>query len=132
MRRDASWITPVALLAALFGAATVWSGGRVLFGGPAAQAAAGDAIPAILWFNFVAGAVYIAAAAALYLRHPAARPLAWMIGLATLGMFALLLALAATGTPFEWRTVGAMILRAAFWLGIALALGPPRSAGRTG
>lgn len=123
MHRDARWITPVAVVAALFGAATLWSGGRVLFGGPAALAAAGDAVPAILWFNFAAGAVYIAAAAALYLRHPAARPLAWTIGLATLAMLVLLIALAATGTPFEWRTVAAMILRASFWIGIGLALG---------
>ena len=36
-------------VAVLFGLLTIGSGGRVLFGGPAAAAAAGDAVPFVLW-----------------------------------------------------------------------------------
>jgi len=124
MSRPAKWITPVAILAGLFGLLTLYSGGMALFGDTAARQAVGNAVPVVLWFNFLAGAVYIAAAIALYLRHPAARPLAWLIALATLAIFAVFIALALTGTPFELRTVGAMALRCGFWLAIALALRP--------
>ncbi len=124
MSRTKKWIVPVAILAGLFGLATLYSGGMALFGGPAARQAVGDAVPVVLWFNFLAGSFYIVAAIALFLRHPAARPLAWAIGLASLAVFAVLIALALSGTPFEWRTIGAMVLRSGFWLAIALALRP--------
>ncbi|MBV2358984.1 hypothetical protein KUH32_04285 [Thalassococcus sp. CAU 1522] len=118
------WHRPVAAIAALFGLATLVSGGRALFGGDAARAAVGDAVPLVLWFNFAMGAAYLAGAAALFAGSPLARGIAWTIGLATAAVFAVFIGLALTGTPFEWRTVGAMVLRSGFWLGIALALGP--------
>ena len=48
-----------ALVAVLFGAATVASGGNVIFGSGAA--AAGSYVPFVVWFNFLAGFVYVAA-----------------------------------------------------------------------
>ena len=41
-----------AIVALLFGALTILSGGRTLFGGLEARAAMGDAVPFVLWFNF--------------------------------------------------------------------------------
>jgi hypothetical protein len=49
-----------ALIAAVFGAATVASGASVLFGEGAV--AAGNYVPFIVWFNFLAGFAYVLAA----------------------------------------------------------------------
>jgi hypothetical protein len=122
MGKNPVWVSVVAVLAALFGLATVYSGGRALFGGEQAAAAVGNAVPLVLWFNFCAGFVYILAAVGVFLRQPWAVPLAWVIGIATLIVFAVFAALVLFGTAFEWRTVGAMALRSGFWLGIAFAL----------
>ncbi|MFZ1773254.1 MAG: hypothetical protein WAT78_04760 [Rhizobiaceae bacterium] len=119
MSNRPAWLMPTALAAAVFGAATLFSGGNVLFGSAAAKAAVGNAVPFVLWFNFLAGFAYIAAAAGLYLRKPWALTLAWLIAGATALVFAAFLIAAASGTPFEMRTLGAMILRTGFWLAIA-------------
>jgi hypothetical protein len=54
-----------AVVAAVFGLATVISGGRALFGDAAAQAAVGQAVGFVLWFNFLAGFAYVAVAVGL-------------------------------------------------------------------
>lgn len=112
------WNTPLAIVAAIFGAATLYSGSKALFGG----ADMGNAVPFVLWFNFVMGFAYLAGAALIYRRHPAALPVAWTIGIATALVFAAFLVATMLGTPFEMRTVGAMILRSGFWLASAWAL----------
>lgn len=117
------WTRPVAIAAGLFGAVTIFTGGMTLFGPTSAQQAAGNAVTFVLIFNFLAGFAYVAAAAALWFHHPLARPLALAIGLATLAVFAAFGVAVMGGTPFEMRTVGAMILRAGFWLTVALMLG---------
>jgi len=59
---SSSWPLRVAAgVAIVFGLLTIVSGGRALFGGPAAEAAVGDAIPFVLWFNFLSGFVYVLA-----------------------------------------------------------------------
>jgi hypothetical protein len=112
----------VAIIAALFGLLTIYSGGMALFGGAAAKAAVGDAVPLVLWFNFLAGFAYIVGAWALFSFAPWAELTAWLIGICTLLVFTILIAMAFNGSPFEWRTVGAMVLRFGFWLAIATAL----------
>lgn len=120
---NSKWHRPVAVAAAIFGALTVVSGGLALFGPKVAQDAAGDAVPFVLAFNFAAGFAYLAGALALWLHHPWARVIAWMIAVATLAVFAAFLWAALTGVPYEIRTLGAMTLRAGFWLVIAILLG---------
>ena len=110
------------IFAAVFGLLTIFSGGMVLFGGAAAEDAAGDVVPLVLWFNFLAGFVYILGAGALYSVVSWAKLLAWLIAIGTLLVFAVLIAMASSGTLFEWRTIGAMVLRSGFWLAIAIAL----------
>ncbi len=56
------WATLAAWSATLFGVATILVGGQTLIADPAV---AGDIVPFVLWFNFVAGFVYVAAAVAL-------------------------------------------------------------------
>lgn len=116
------WIAPVAIAAALFGLATLYSGGTALFGSPETRTALGDYVAFVLWFNFSMGLAYLVGAALLVLHHPAAQAVAKFIGLATLAVFALFVIAALSGTPYEMRTVGAMILRAGFWLAIATTL----------
>jgi len=104
-------------VAVLFGAATVVSGGNVLFGSGAA--AAGNYVPFVVWFNFVAGFFYIAAGIGLWRRR---RWAAWL-ALALAVLTGLALAAfgwhVATGGAFEVRTVAAMTLRTLVWTAIA-------------
>lgn len=116
------WVRPISAAAAFFGLLTIFSGGMALFGGAAAKAAVGDAVPLVLWFNFLAGFAYLLGAFALYKSTIWARRIAWLVGLSTLLVFAVLIIMALSGTPFEWRTVGAMTIRTGFWLSIAIAL----------
>jgi hypothetical protein len=109
----------VAAIALIFGLMTIASGGKVLFGGDAARAAAGDYLPFVVWFNFIAGFAYVAAAAGLATGQAWAARLALFIALATALAFLIFGLLAMTGTPYEPRTVGAMTLRTALWAGIA-------------
>lgn len=115
------WIS--AGVAMVFGALTIFSGGQALFGGPAAQAAAGNAVPFVLWFNFLSGFVYVLAGVGIALRKPWSRTLATALALSIIAVFALFGWHAFRGGAFEMRTVGAMTLRAAVWIGIATFLG---------
>ncbi|MEC5292735.1 hypothetical protein VSX64_08930 [Aurantimonas sp. C2-6-R+9] len=108
-----------AAVAVVFGALTIFSGGRALFGGTAARAAVGDAVPFVLWFNFLAGFAYVAAGIGLILRQHWA---VWLSIAILAGTVLVLLAFGVhvmQGGAYEMRTVGAMILRTVVWAAIA-------------
>ncbi len=107
-------------IAFLFGVVTILSGGRALFGDPLARAAAGDAVPFVLWFNFGAGFAYVAAGVGLVLRTAWAVWLAVFIATLTLLVFAAFGVHIWTGGAYEMRTVAAMTLRSLVWVGIAM------------
>lgn len=109
----------IAAVALIFGLMTIVSGGKVLFGDDAARQAAGNYLPFIVWFNFLAGFAYVAAAAGLALGWAWAARLALLIAAATALAFLAFGLLAVTGTPYETRTVGAMTLRTTLWACIA-------------
>jgi hypothetical protein len=109
----------IAAVALVFGLATIASGGRVLFGDEAARQAAGNYLPFVVWFNFLAGFAYVTAAAGLATRQPWAPRLALVIATATALVFLVFGLFILAGTPFESRTVAAMALRTALWAGIA-------------
>ena len=114
-----SWpLRAAALFAAVFGALTIASGAGVLSGGGIARIA-GDYVPFVVWFNFLAGFAYVAAGAGLWLGRRWAVWLAVALAIATLMAFAAFGIRAAGGAPFEPRTVWAMILRSATWVAIA-------------
>ena len=117
--RTAVLLRMAALVAVLFGAATIFSGARVLFGSDAVRQAAGAFVPWLLWFNTVAGLVYIAAGVGLWLRRAWAVRLSAVLALASVLVFAALGVHAALGGAYEMRTVAAMALRCAFWIGLA-------------
>jgi hypothetical protein len=114
------WAIAAAIVAVLFGAATILSGGRALFGGVAARAEVGNAVDFVLWFNFLAGFVYVLAGMGLFLWKRWAAFLSAGIAIATLIVFAAFGWHVAIGGAFEIRTVGAMILRSAVWAAIAI------------
>ncbi len=107
----------LAVVAIAFGAASVISGGAVLFGGQAG--AAGNAIAFVVWFNFLGGFAYIAAGAGLWRRASWAPGAAAVLALLTALVFAALGGYIAAGAAFEMRTVAAMTLRTLLWVAIA-------------
>jgi hypothetical protein len=113
------WSLPAGLLATAFGAATVLSGGRVLFGPDSARTAAGQVVPFVLWFNFLAGFAYLVAGLGLARARPWAPPLSLAIAAATALVFLALGVHILRGGGFEPRTVAAMTLRTAVWSTIA-------------
>lgn len=109
----------VAAIALAFGLTTIVSGGNVLFGDEAARQAAGNYLPFVVWFNFLAGFAYVAAAVGLATGQAWAARLALIIAAATALAFLVFGVFVLAGTPFESRTVGAMTLRTTLWTGIA-------------
>jgi hypothetical protein len=115
------WTSAAGAFVIVFGILTIFSGGRALFGDVAARAAVGDAVPCVLWFNFLAGFAYIAAGAGLVVWRRWAALLAAAIAVATLVVFAAFAGHVLLGGAYEMRTVGAMSLRTMVWLVVAWA-----------
>lgn len=109
----------ISLVAAGFGLLTIKEGGAVLFGDEEARTAAGNYVPFVLWFNFLAGFVYVVAGIGLWLRQRWAVWLAIAIAAATAFTFAAFGVHIYSGGAFELRTVVAMSLRTLVWITIA-------------
>jgi hypothetical protein len=90
-----------------------------LRGDEAAVAAAGNYVPFVLWFNFVAGFAYVIAGAGLWMQQRWAVWLAIAIAAATALTFAAFGAHVVSGGAYEQRTVIAMSLRTLVWAVIA-------------
>jgi len=112
------WV--MSLIAAGFGLLTIKEGGAILFGDEAARATAGNYVPFVLWFNFVAGFAYVVAGIGLWLQQR------WSAWLAVSLAVATALAFAAFGMHvlfdglYEKRTVIAMSMRTLVWSTIAI------------
>jgi hypothetical protein len=110
----------LALVAIAFGAVTIAVGGKTLFGGVQAGSAARNIVPFVLWFNFAAGFAYVIAGIGLLLRKRWAAHLSAAIAVTTIAVFIALGIHIFTGLAFEARTVGAMTIRSAVWVVIAV------------
>ena len=117
------WPWALSLVAVAFGLLTIKEGGTVLFGDQAARVAAGNYVPFVLWFNFLAGFAYVAAGVGLWLRQRWAAWLAIAIAAATAVTFVAFGLHVLTGGAFEPRTVVAMSLRTLIWVVIAVVAG---------
>lgn len=117
-QRDIS-IWAISAVALGFGMLTIKEGGMVLFGDDAARAAAGNYVPFVVWFNFVAGFAYVVAGAGLWLQQRWALYLAIGIAMATALAFAVLGMHINSGELYELRTVIAMTLRTLVWITIS-------------
>jgi len=112
-------IWAISLVAVGFGLLTIKEGGTILFGDETARAAAGNYVPFVLWFNFVAGFAYVVAGAGLWLQQRWAVWLAVAIAAATALTFAAFGVHVYSGGAYEQRTVIAMSLRTLVWVTIA-------------
>ncbi len=112
-------IWAISLVAVIFGLLTIKEGGAVLFGDEAARTAAGNYVPFVLWFNFVAGFAYVVAGTGLWLQQRWAVWLAVAIAAATAFTFAAFGVHVYSGETYEQRTVIAMTMRTLIWVVIA-------------
>ena len=110
----------LAIIALLFGVLTIASGARALFGEMEARAALGNVVPFVLWFNFLAGFVYVVAGAGLLARKQWGVYVAMFLAIATVLVFVAFGVHAMGGGAFEARTVGALTLRSVFWVVVAM------------
>jgi hypothetical protein len=110
----------MSLVAIIFGLVTIKAGGMVLFTQGEAHQAAGDYVPFVLWFNFVAGFAYLAAGVGLWLQRSWAALSAIVIAVFTVLVFIVLGVHIYSGGAYEMRTVAAMSMRSIIWMGIAL------------
>lgn len=110
------WQYLIAAFLVFFGIVTLKEGGAVLFFDSAAKEAAGNYVPFVLWFNFFAGFVYIAAGIAI------AKQSYWALRLSLAIASLSLLVLIALGVHifggglYEKRTLIAMTLRTVIWI----------------
>ena len=111
------WV--ISVIALVFGLMTIKEGGSVVFGVGEARAAAGNYIPFVVWFNFLAGFAYVVAGIGLWMRQRWATGLAVAIAAATALASVALGIMILSGTPFEQRTAFAMGLRTVVWVVIA-------------
>lgn len=109
----------ISVIAVVFGLLTIKEGGAVVSGSEAARTAAGQYIPFVVWFNFLAGFAYVAAGIGLFMQQRWAMWLAVAIAVSTALASAALGVSIFSGTPFEQRTVFAMGLRTLVWATIA-------------
>lgn len=117
-RSIGTWI--VAAVAVVFGLLTIKSGGTVLFIDGEFRQQAGNYVPFVLWFNFLAGFAYLVAGIGLWKQQRWAAWLAMMIAAASVLVFALLGLHINSGGSYEMRTVIAMGARCSIWTVIAL------------
>lgn len=115
-----TWVKILSLFAILFGLTTIVEGGRTLFTETGIRAA-GDIIPSVLWFNFIAGFFYVLAGIGIYKRKFCAKIISTAIALSSLVILVFLIVQITQGHPYEKRTLIAMQLRTYIWIAIALA-----------
>ncbi len=95
----------------LFGLLTVVAGGAVLFNVGDARADAGSIVPVVLWMNFLAGFLYLVAAAGLFGLKP------WTVRVLLVAVVLLVIAVIgfvvhlASGEAYEQRTAFALPFR---------------------
>ena len=121
MKSDRSigiWI--ITVIAVAFGLLTIKSGGSVLFVDGTFREEMGNYVPFVVWFNFLAGFVYLIAGGGLWMQKHWAVWISIFVVVATLVVFALLGLHILNGGMYELRTVVAMSLRTVVWALIAM------------
>ena len=115
--RIANW---VAIAAIVFGVVTVLTGGRALFGSLESRADFGNVVPFVLWFNFLAGFVYLVAGAGLLLCRRWAVYTSMFVAVSTILVFVAFGVHVIGGGAFERRTIGALTIRTLFWIAVTM------------
>ena len=112
----------LAIFAVVFGCMTIFSGSSILFASQQAQTWAGDYVPFVLWFNFLAGFVYVITGLGALYAQGWARTLALVLATTSLLVCLAFFFHIWRGGAFEMRTVGALIFRVSFWLVMVVVL----------
>jgi len=115
--RAVKWM---AIAAIVFGALTVLTGGRALFGSLESRADFGNTVPFVLWFNFFAGFVYIVAGTGLLLCRRWAVYTSLFVAFSTILVFVAFGVHVIGGGAFERRTIGALTIRSLFWIAVTI------------
>jgi len=115
--RAVKWM---AIAAIVFGALTVLTGGRALFGSLEPRADFGNTVPFVLWFNFLAGFVYIVAGTGLLLCRRWAVYTSLFVAFSTILVFVAFGVHVIGGGAFERRTIGALTIRSLFWIAVTI------------
>ncbi len=115
--RTVKWM---AITAIVFGALTVLTGGRALFGSMESRAEFGKAVPFVLWFNLLAGFVYFAAGTGLLLCRRWAVYTSLFLAVSTILVFVAFGVHVIGGGAFERRTIGALTIRSLFWIAVTI------------
>jgi hypothetical protein len=110
----------MAIAAIVFGVMTVLTGGRALFGGLESRADFGKVVPFVLWYNFLAGFVYIVAGAGLLLCRRWAIYTSLLVAVSTILVFVAFGVHVIGGGAFERRTIGALTIRSLFWVAVTI------------
>lgn len=110
----------MAIAAIVFGVVTVMTGSRALFGGLESRADFGNVVPFVLWFNFLAGFVYILAGASLLRCRRWAVYTSLFIAISTILVFLAFGVHVIGGGAFERRTIGALTIRSLFWIAVTI------------
>ena len=100
----------------LFGLLTIFSGAMALSG----NKEVGNAVPFVLWFNFLAGFAYVIASFGMAKKRSWASKLSIAIAIATALVFVAFGIHVMQGGAYEMRTVGAMVIRTGVWVVIAI------------
>jgi hypothetical protein len=112
------WI--ITVIAVVFGLLTIKSGGSVLYVDGTFREEAGNYVPFVVWFNFLAGFAYLIAGGGLWMQKHWAVWISIFIVVATLVVFAILGIHILNGGMYEVRTLAAMSLRTVVWALIAM------------
>jgi len=115
--RTVKWM---AIAAIVFGALTVLTGGRALFGSLESRADFGNTVPFVLWFNFLVGFVYIVAGAGLLLCRRWAVYTSLFVAVSTILVSVAFGVHVIGGGAFERRTIGALTIRSIFWIAVTI------------
>lgn len=119
-KQHAIWRRTISIVAIGFGLLTIKEGGAVLLSNEAALIAAGNYVPFVLWFNFLAGFAYVTAGVGFWKQHHWAAKLAIDIAATTAIVFAAFGVHIYLDGAYEMRTVIAMSLRTLIWTTIAI------------
>lgn len=111
----------LSLFIILFSFATVFSGGKALFS-EAGRTAAGEIVPYVLWYNFIAGFFYFVAGVAILKQHSCAKKVSSVLALTSSVVLIFLGVHILSGKAYETRTLVAMMFRSVFWVVVALTL----------
>ena len=111
----------LALVSVVFGLMTVRTGALFLFTAEG-RLAAGNYVPYVLWFNFIAGFFYTITGIGIFLKKPWSAKAANLLFLLTGIVFIAFGIHVFRGGAYEVRTIGAMIIRTVFWLIISVSL----------